>query len=227
MSSRERSPRIFRSGLWSTATIMSLHPSTKNLALSRASATARASPSIGAYRDSTEWVNRLPTSEIFHPSRQQNGVAPGHVQCFWNIQKPIPSLDQSVARQVGLALSNIRTPSSTSAAMASLDSTKISSNSSFHANEFPGFRSSLNGSMRSALLKAYDTWFTRPNHERISVMLRGVGNSRMACKYLLQGRTVSMVMLKPAKSTSSWHNTNLSGYSVMPFLPQTSSQLAA
>ena len=104
----------------------------------RASATARASHSIGAYRDSAEWVNRLPTSEIFHPSRQQNGVAPGHVQCFWNIQKTIPSLDQSVARQVGLALSKIRTPSSTSAAMASLDS----------ARRYPLIRRSMGMSFR-------------------------------------------------------------------------------
>ena len=35
--------------------------------LVRASATARASPSIGAYLDSAEWVKRLPTRVIFHP----------------------------------------------------------------------------------------------------------------------------------------------------------------
>jgi hypothetical protein len=34
--------------LWSTAMVRSLHPNTKCLALSKASATAKASPSIGA-----------------------------------------------------------------------------------------------------------------------------------------------------------------------------------
>ena len=52
MSSRQRSPKIFSSGLWSTATMRSLHPRTKCRALSRASTTARASPSMGAYLDS-------------------------------------------------------------------------------------------------------------------------------------------------------------------------------
>ena len=54
MSSRQRSLNSFSSGLWSTATIRSLHPRTKCLALSKASATANASPSTGAYRDSAE-----------------------------------------------------------------------------------------------------------------------------------------------------------------------------
>ena len=47
MSSRDRSTSTLSRGLWSTATVRSLQPRTKNLALSRASATARASPSIG------------------------------------------------------------------------------------------------------------------------------------------------------------------------------------
>ena len=48
ISSRDQSPRTFSNGLWSTATIRLLQPRTKKRALSRASATARASPSIGA-----------------------------------------------------------------------------------------------------------------------------------------------------------------------------------
>ena len=52
MLSRDLSPNILRSGLWSTAIVRFLHPRTKCLALSRASATASASPSIGAYLDS-------------------------------------------------------------------------------------------------------------------------------------------------------------------------------
>ena len=65
MLSRDLSPNILRSGLWSTAIVRFLHPRTKCLALSRASATASASPSIGAYLDSAAWVNLLPTRVIF------------------------------------------------------------------------------------------------------------------------------------------------------------------
>ena len=48
MSSSDRSPNTLSRGLWSTAMIKLLQPRTKNRALSRASATARASPSTGA-----------------------------------------------------------------------------------------------------------------------------------------------------------------------------------
>ena len=47
MWSRDLSPNILRSGWWSTAMVRFLHPRTKCLALSRASATASASASIG------------------------------------------------------------------------------------------------------------------------------------------------------------------------------------
>ena len=59
------SPNIFRSGLWSTAMVSFLHPRTKCLALSRASATASASPSIGAYLNSKMCVKLLPIRVIF------------------------------------------------------------------------------------------------------------------------------------------------------------------
>ena len=65
--SRNRSLNILRSGLWSTAMVRFLHLRTKCLALSRASATASASPSTGAYLDSAACVNLLPTREIFQP----------------------------------------------------------------------------------------------------------------------------------------------------------------
>ena len=65
MWSRDRSPNILKNGLWSTATVRFLHPRTKCLALSRASATASASPSSGAYLDSAACVNLLPTRVIF------------------------------------------------------------------------------------------------------------------------------------------------------------------
>ena len=48
ISSRDRSLNTLRRGLWSTAIIRLLQPRTKKRALSRASATAKASPSIGA-----------------------------------------------------------------------------------------------------------------------------------------------------------------------------------
>ena len=107
MSARDLSPKIQSSGLWSTATTRLVHPSTKCLAFSRASATASASPSTGAYLLSAAWVNRLPTRVMRHPVGQQNKSWEGHWQCFWNNQYPIPVFDQSVARQVGLDLSKI------------------------------------------------------------------------------------------------------------------------
>jgi len=64
ISSRLRSLKILSRSLWSTAIMRSLHPRTKYLALSRVSATARASPSTGAKCDSAGWVNLLPTSVI-------------------------------------------------------------------------------------------------------------------------------------------------------------------
>ena len=82
MSSRALSARSFSSGLWSTATIKFSQPSTKWRALSKASATARASPSMGAYLDSAACVNLLPTRVIFHPSLQQKGLIGEHRQCF-------------------------------------------------------------------------------------------------------------------------------------------------
>ena len=48
MSSRARSPSTLSSGLWSTATMRSEHPRVKCRALSMASTTASASPSMGA-----------------------------------------------------------------------------------------------------------------------------------------------------------------------------------
>ena len=227
ISSRDRSPKILSRGLWSTAMIRLVQPSTKKRALSRASATARASPSTGAWRDSAAWVKRLPTNVIFHPVWQQKGTSDGHLQCFWNSQKPMPCFDQSVARQVGLNLSKMRTPSSISRMMTSLDSLNILSRVSSQWNGVPGFSSSQNGNIRSAVAKAYETWLTRPNQERMSVVLPGVGKLWMASKYFLQGRTLLGVISKPVNSTVSAPKTNLSGLRVMPWWPQRSSQVTA
>ena len=82
MWSRDLSPNILSSGRWSTAMVRLVQPNTKCLALSKASATASASPSIGAYLDSAACVNLLPTRVIFHPDLQQKRSLEGHVQCF-------------------------------------------------------------------------------------------------------------------------------------------------
>ena len=86
MWSKDLSPNIFKSGVWSTAMVKCLHPRTKCLALSRASATASASPSIGAYLDSAACVNLLATRVIFQPCLQQKKSLEGQKQCFWNNQ---------------------------------------------------------------------------------------------------------------------------------------------
>ena len=94
-------------------------------------------------------------------------------------------------------------------------------------NVLLGLSNSRKGSIVSVMLNAYDTWFTNPNQERMSVRLRGVGKSAMALMYFLQGRTVSLVISKPANSTWSWAKQNFSGLRVIPCLPQVSSQVAA
>ena len=157
MSSNERSPKIFSRGLWSTAIMRVSQPRTKNLVLSRASATARASPSTGASRDLAAWVKRLPTKVIRQPVGQQKGCVDGQWQCFWSNQYPIPSLDQSVARHVGFVLSNIRTPSCISLTIKFLDSWKIWSSLLFHLKGVPGLRSARNGSIRSVAANANET----------------------------------------------------------------------
>ena len=115
----------------------------------------------------------------------------------------MPVLDQSVARQVGLVLSNILTPCSISLTMIPLDSSKSWVFVSSHSNDVPGLRRDLKGSIQSVMLNAYDTWLTSPNQERISVMLRGTGNSMMALRNRLHGCTLSDVIWKPANSTMS------------------------
>ncbi len=79
ISSRDLSPNSFSRGLWSTATMRSLQPSSKWRALSKASATASASPSTGVYLGC---VKREPTSVTFQPPWQQKISWDGHWQCF-------------------------------------------------------------------------------------------------------------------------------------------------
>ena len=91
VSSRARSPSTSSSGLWSTTTVRFGHPNVKCRVLLRASTTASASPSMGAYHDSAPCVKRLPISTTFQPDLQQNGRASAQSQCFWDSQYPSPS----------------------------------------------------------------------------------------------------------------------------------------
>ena len=227
MSSRERSPNNLHKGLWSTAMTRSEQPSTKWRALSRASATARASPSMGAYRDSAACVNREPTNVTFQPSWQQKISRDGHWQCFWNSQYPTPSLLQSVAKHVGRFLSKIRTPSWIREVISTFEASKACWSSGVQVNVEDGFSRDRNGAMTEAIEKAKATWLTNPNQALMSVMPVGVGKSEIARRYFLHGRTSVLVISNPANSTSSLAKQNLSGFRVMPFLAQISSHSVA
>ena len=146
MSSRDLSPNSLQRGLWSTATMRLEQPRTKF----QCSATARASPSMGAYLDSAACVNLDPMRVTFHPSWQQNISWDGHWQCFWNSQYPTPSLLQSVARHVGRSLSNMRTPSLILDVISSLDASNACWRSSVHMNWAEG-RRARNGAMTGGL----------------------------------------------------------------------------
>ena len=50
-----------------------------------------------------------------------------------------------------------------------------------------------------------------PNQKRTLVMFVGFGKSRIASRYFLHGRTLVEVIWKPANSTVSAPNANLSG----------------
>ena len=63
------------------------------VALSNTPATARASPSTGAYRDSAAFVKRLPTRG-FQLVDQQDGSEDLHRRCFWNNHNPMLLFDQ-------------------------------------------------------------------------------------------------------------------------------------
>ena len=81
--------------------------------------------------------------------------------------------------------------------------------------------------MRLVAAKACDTWLISPNQERTSVMLVGVGKSRIASRYFLHGRTLVGVISNPANSTVSALNMNLPGLRMMPLRPQRPSHSTA
>ena len=95
---------------------------------------ARASPSIGAYRDSAPLLNLEPASVIRQPSAQHAGDAPAQWQVFCSKWYPRPSLDQSVRRQVGNMGSKISTPRSIALMILIFDALKAESNSAVHRN---------------------------------------------------------------------------------------------
>ena len=166
-------------------------------------------------------------SETFRPVWQQKGSVEGQWQCFWKSQNPMPVLDQFVARQVGLDLSKMRTPSSISSIITDFDSSNSSLSSLSYLKGVPCLSDWMKGSMRSVVAKAYDTWFMSPNQEHTSVMFVGVGKLRIASRYFLQGQTLVEVISKPVNSTVSAPNTNLSGLRMMPLWPQLSSHSTA
>ena len=141
----------------------------------------------------------------------------------------MPVLDQSVARQVGLDFSKMRTPSSISSIITDFNSSYSSSTSLSHLKGVPGLSDWQKGSMYCVAEKAYDTWFMglTPHQERTSVIFLGVGKSRIASRYFLHGRTLEEVIPKPANSTVAAPNTNLSGFRMIPSWPQMSSHSTA
>ena len=82
ISSRHLSPKILISGLWSVTTVRSSQPIVKKRVCSSAHATAKASPSMGAYLCSAWWRNLEPQRVILQPDSQQLGSDCGHAQCF-------------------------------------------------------------------------------------------------------------------------------------------------
>ena len=142
-------------------------------------------------------------------------------------ENPIPLFDQSVAKQVGLDLLNMRTCFSISLTITALDSSKSWLSVSSQWNGVPGLSNRRNGSMRSVIANAYDTRLMSPNQECMSVRLAGVGKLWMALRYFLHGHTLSGVISNPENSAVSALSTNLSGFKMMPWSPQRSNQLTA
>ena len=112
----------------------------------------------------------------FQPSWQQNISWDGYWQCFWNSQYPIPSLLQSVARQVRRDFSKILTPSWILEQISFFEASNAPCSSVFQVNGADGFSNALNGDMTDVMENAYATWLTRPNRARMSVMPCGMGN---------------------------------------------------
>ncbi len=152
---------------------------------SSASATARASPSIAAYLDSAAWVgpDQSDSPAIFAAEELSGTMFLKH-----------PVSDAWLICSM----------------MICLDSSWCSV---VQVNFVDGCSKSLKGAIVVAREKVYATWFTRPNHERTSVVEEGVGNSAMAFVNFLAGLTVDMLISKPANCTVSCANW------VIPLVP--------
>ena len=92
-------------------------------------------------------MKQLSTSVTFQHVRQQKGSVEGQWWCFWKNQNSMPVLVQSVARQVGLDLSKIHTPSSISSMITDCDSSNSSLSSLSHLKGVPGLSDWRKGSM--------------------------------------------------------------------------------
>ena len=152
--------------------------------------------------------------EPIQPSWQQNISRDGHWQCFWNSQYPIPSLLQSVARQVGRDFSKILTPSWILEQISFFEASNA-----FSVPREWGSKA-LNGNITDVMENAYATWLTRPNQARMSVMPCGVGNLEIDLRYFAEGLTSVKVIWNPANSTLSQAKRNLLGFRVMPLVAQ-------
>jgi hypothetical protein len=101
---------------------------------------------------------------------------------------------------------------------ASMYSSYNSCKSSFHWNFTFGFSKSLNDCIRSAILKAHETWFTHTNQNRASVRSFRVGKPKTALGYPRLCQTYVLGFSNPANSTVSALTWNFSGLRVMPLL---------
>ena len=113
---------------------------------------------------------------------------------FKGPENPLLVFGQSVARQVGLDLSKMCTPSSISSVITDFDP----SNSFFRSLSLlkcvSGLSDCQNASMHFVAVKVHDTWFMIPNQEHTSVMFAVVGNSQIVSRYFLHGQTLVVIL---------------------------------
>ena len=82
------------------------------------------------------------------------------------------------------------------------DYTNIDWSCSLHLKAVAGSSRWQNGNICCAMVKAQDTWFTRPVQEHTYVFL-GARKSRMACRCFGDGQTLSRIISKLENSTLS------------------------
>ena len=139
----------------------------------------------------------------FQPAWQQKISRDGHWQCFWKSQYPIPSLLQSVARQVSRSFSKMVTPSLMRLVISDLDASNACCRSSFQENGVEGLRSARKGDITDAMEKAYATWLTRPAGWRRYVLEMASPPSSSARPFVEVGVDMVTVDLLPAALIST------------------------